>query len=459
VNGSDGSNRPTFDALYMDLARGLAKRSTCRRLAVGCAIVSADYRYVYGVGYNGNASGLPNDCDSDTPGQCGCFIGSTKVVASDVSAAMRRRYEGEIVVVRTGEAEFSVTPNHPILVEGKGWVAAGQITRGDRLLKTTSSHGIRGREANHDDTETSIEEVFDSLLQTGLLVRRQGVAHDFHGDGSSHHDVDVVLANGFLRTDLETGESQRLGDTRFFLTDSAASSGARLCALHETKRATYVRAAFFGSHAVVHGLQSVAAPARKYSSLGESEMDHVDGNAGARSERFGGHSSDILANDLIDGEIDHCGALVHADVLGHFAQYTTRAKSFLNCGVAHLERVGNLQNLFSREVSADEVIDVKRHWWSGHVFNLETRSNWYSVVGGYIAHNCIHSEANAIINCRAPRSEAKVVIVTHQPCKACAKMLINLGGVERVLYAEPYRLREGLEALETAGIAVTALIG
>lgn len=57
----------------MDLAFLMAKRSTCRRLKVGSVITSTDYRQVLAVGYNGNASGLHNTCDSDVPGACGCL--------------------------------------------------------------------------------------------------------------------------------------------------------------------------------------------------------------------------------------------------------------------------------------------------------------------------------------------------------------------------------------------------
>lgn len=65
--------RPTFEHVYLILAIELAERSTCKRLKVGCVITSEDFRYVYAVGYNGNASGLPNTCDTDEPGKCGCL--------------------------------------------------------------------------------------------------------------------------------------------------------------------------------------------------------------------------------------------------------------------------------------------------------------------------------------------------------------------------------------------------
>lgn len=57
----------------MNLAKDLALRSTCKRLAVGCVITSSDYQRVLAIGYNGNAAGLPNECDSDEPGKCGCI--------------------------------------------------------------------------------------------------------------------------------------------------------------------------------------------------------------------------------------------------------------------------------------------------------------------------------------------------------------------------------------------------
>jgi dCMP deaminase len=66
-------NRPTFEEIYLKLAQTLASRSTCKRLKVGTVITSTDFRKVLAVGYNGNASGLPNQCDRDEIGNCGCL--------------------------------------------------------------------------------------------------------------------------------------------------------------------------------------------------------------------------------------------------------------------------------------------------------------------------------------------------------------------------------------------------
>lgn len=66
-----------------------------------------------------------------------------------------------------------------------------------------------------------------------------------------------------------------------------------------------------------------------------------------------------------------------------------------------------------------------------------------------------HSERNAIYfaarhGLGLERSE---IHVTHAPCAACARAIIN-AGIVRVSFSVPYRLTEGVELLARAGIDV-----
>ncbi|HUZ88973.1 MAG TPA: deaminase [Candidatus Acidoferrales bacterium] len=65
--------RIPLEEVYMRMAEELAKRSTCARHRVGTVITSGDLTQVLGIGYNGNARGLPNACDGPDPGRCGCI--------------------------------------------------------------------------------------------------------------------------------------------------------------------------------------------------------------------------------------------------------------------------------------------------------------------------------------------------------------------------------------------------
>ena len=70
---------------------------------------------------------------------------------------------------------------------------------------------------------------------------------------------------------------------------------------------------------------------------------------------------------------------------------------------------------------------------------------------------CLHSEENAVINCDSPRSTEKIVFVTHLPCVACAKRLINLGGVQKIYYSQNYRCRNAIHIIEQVGIEIEQL--
>ena len=65
--------RPPLYEVYMRMAEELAKRSTCARLQVGTVVTDEHLENVVAIGYNGNARGFPNRCDSPTPGSCGCI--------------------------------------------------------------------------------------------------------------------------------------------------------------------------------------------------------------------------------------------------------------------------------------------------------------------------------------------------------------------------------------------------
>jgi dCMP deaminase len=74
----DGAAPPPVERIplyevYMRMAEELAKRSTCARLQVGTVVTDQRLENVLAIGYNGNARGLPNKCDSTVPGNCGCI--------------------------------------------------------------------------------------------------------------------------------------------------------------------------------------------------------------------------------------------------------------------------------------------------------------------------------------------------------------------------------------------------
>ena len=67
----------------------------------------------------------------------------------------------------------------------------------------------------------------------------------------------------------------------------------------------------------------------------------------------------------------------------------------------------------------------------------------------------LHAEANAITKLArsSNNSEGSTLYVTASPCIECSKLIIQ-SGIKRVVYAEKYRLTDGVALLKRAGVVV-----
>lgn len=65
----------------------------------------------------------------------------------------------------------------------------------------------------------------------------------------------------------------------------------------------------------------------------------------------------------------------------------------------------------------------------------------------------LHAEANAITKVAQSNnsSSGSTLYVTTSPCLECSKLIIQ-AGIRRVVFREMYRLRDGLDLLEAAGV-------
>lgn len=70
----------------------------------------------------------------------------------------------------------------------------------------------------------------------------------------------------------------------------------------------------------------------------------------------------------------------------------------------------------------------------------------------------LHAEANAITKLARSHnsSEGATLYVTASPCLECSKLIIQ-SGIKRVIYSDQYRLQDGIELLQRAGIEVVQL--
>ena len=70
----------------------------------------------------------------------------------------------------------------------------------------------------------------------------------------------------------------------------------------------------------------------------------------------------------------------------------------------------------------------------------------------------LHAEANAITKLArsSNNSDGSTLYVTASPCIECAQLIIQ-AGIKKVVYAEKYRLTDGIDLLRQAGVEVIYL--
>ena len=70
----------------------------------------------------------------------------------------------------------------------------------------------------------------------------------------------------------------------------------------------------------------------------------------------------------------------------------------------------------------------------------------------------LHAEANAITKMAKSNnsSDGATLYVTAAPCLECSKLIIQ-SGIKRVVYRDSYRLQDGIELLERAGVEVVQI--
>lgn len=86
--------RPSRKQMFMSMAYLVASRSTCNRAQVGVIITDLEGTSVVSMGYNGNAAGLPDTCDTTTPGACGCLH-------AESNALIKAPYQGQFLTMYT----------------------------------------------------------------------------------------------------------------------------------------------------------------------------------------------------------------------------------------------------------------------------------------------------------------------------------------------------------------------
>jgi hypothetical protein len=304
--------------------------------------VGIDEKYEVGdaeLAYPGDPNGPPEEIIN-------CFHPDT-IIQGRALVASRFRYAGPMreIVTRSGK-RLSVTPNHPVLTP-QGFVPAKALLEGQDVLSYGSVGERRvapGIEAYNQHGPIKIEKAFDAIRTAGGLSPRKVRADDFHGDAAfGQGDVEVAILDWKLLLDAKTKRAK--SERESVLVGSAMSKADEACS-------------GTGDPA---GHRIGAAPAS-------------------------GPSAGALAAD--SGGIGFHPAPLEGFRFGPAAQLDIcRCETAEEQGAGYPSLARELIRRSTGEIKADQVVEVRDFFFTGHVFDLQTETGWI-IANGIFSSNC-----------------------------------------------------------------------
>ena len=326
-----------------------------------------------------------------------CFPGDSVIQHFDgVKQLWRRFYCGKLTKLITQSGEIiKATPNHPILTN-RGWVAVKDIHVGDYVVKV-GSEVFNGFESDIERNNTTFAQLFDAAA---FLIRGSigsGTAFKFHGD-ISYGEVDIVNIERFLPYEINPALLEKV--FKLFLADASHI----LVGLEQNSVSPFASAIdilFAPAQSNIRSFGALLALLRghfphtddicfRLSSYMHSAIKKAVANTPSRDIealrklKFA-NTGFIQGNEQIIGEVvaiigrlSSCFRDIQspsADMLGQ----SVLAHSNLHGGVLEHHAIGEYQ--------FDGVVNKSICDFSGHVYNLENKKNWYSNYT-IISHNC-----------------------------------------------------------------------
>lgn len=315
-----------------------------------------------------------------------CFPAGVVVSGPATEAATRRRYQGELVVIRTASGqELPTTGNHPILTD-RGWVPAHLLEEGDHVVRSLGGQSALPLVIPHEHQMPARIEDLRGPNRMVSLGQVPTAPEDFHGDGSDGY-VDVVLADRLLRDRGEAPAIQlteeeylprRVAETPILTESSAALKQLeRLVGTSDGDvRGGSLCAALIGGH-----VESSDLPGCRQASDLDAGLVEVAANHSTRHSVLGGQPHLALAGPVGGGQvIDRQHDLAPRwDAPAGPLTMESRA--------GYADRGEDLRLRLAGQVALDRVVELRRIEWSGHVFNLTSAEGWYAA-NGLIVSNC-----------------------------------------------------------------------
>lgn len=228
---------------------------------------------------------FPNGPPSPHPN---CLLGDTPVVVPGVRSAVRARYRGPVVRIKTRDgSSVTVTPNH-MLLTSRGFVRSADLVNGCDIVRARGAQrAISPIDPNYNRQPALAEQVFHAAaIASGVAASRVPAAAEYlHGDAAlCDGEIDVVNTEGLLRYGSDAAIFEPSPELGFVLSELAyrfdreGSLGLFGCPLHTAASGAIggvrERAAILNAQAFHAEIASLGPGSRGESRVRQSSADY-----------------------------------------------------------------------------------------------------------------------------------------------------------------------------------------
>lgn len=131
-----------------------------------------------------------------------CYLPDTTIENSGLISAQKSYYTGQAVEIITASGKrLAVTPNHPIITDKLGWVAAKDIKVGNYVLSKRNGRGLFYLLYHYVQQKVfTATNIFSSINILGIRNSVMAGALNFNGDGKfMHENINIVYPKSVLR--------------------------------------------------------------------------------------------------------------------------------------------------------------------------------------------------------------------------------------------------------------------
>jgi len=320
-----------------------------------------------------------------------CILPETPVFAPGKRAAFVAAYNGPVIdIILSNSARVSVTPNHMLLTP-TGFAFAKDLCEGQEVLYSTAFENVVFGHPNNNNRPSFIADIVESLSKTSGMCSSSvpATSEDFHGDGRFvNSDINVIWANGLLRSNIESKSGEVPSENDFDGTDIALF-GLTCC----RTTAKMLKTLALAADGIMGGFRDGCA----------ALWPHL------RHGNFGGFASSTLLNftpaensinDALNcSEFTHqfsytlSGTIARANLIRGQQQ----SRPLISLDAPPFQDAVNINGkLFldflkrnSSQIGVAHVVFKGIRQYSGHVYDLQTDSSLY-LCNGIVSSNCGH---------------------------------------------------------------------